>query len=98
MGGTYLVQAWYNGYLKAQKSNVYVVGAQVNLGTVTLPGGDVNSDNNINILDIVSIINQYGTGGYAATEAVDINDDGDVNIFDLTIAAGNFGTYGPLGW
>ena len=98
MGGTYLVQAWYNGYLKAQKSNVYVVGAQVGLGTVTLPGGDVNNDNNINILDVVSIISQYGTGGHAPTEPVDINDDGDVNIFDLTIAAGNFGTYGPLGW
>jgi len=98
MGGTYLVQAWYNGYLKAQRSNVYVVGASVNLGTVTLPGGDVNSDNNINILDIVTVINQYGTTGHAAIVAVDINDDGDVNIFDLTIAAGNFGTYGPLGW
>jgi hypothetical protein len=98
MGGTYLVQAWYNGYLKAQRSNVYVVGASVNLGTVTLPGGDVNSDNNINILDIVTIISQYGTGGHAAAVPVDINDDGDVNIFDLTIAAGNFGTYGPLGW
>ena len=98
MGGTYLVQAWYNGYLKAQRSSVYVVGASVNLGTVTLPGGDVNNDNNINILDVVTIISQYGTTGHATTVAVDINDDGDVNIFDLTIAAGNFGTYGPLGW
>jgi carboxypeptidase family protein/dockerin type I repeat protein len=98
MGGTYLVQAWYNGYLKAQKSNVYVVGASVNLGTVTLPGGDVNTDNNINILDIVTIISQYGTTGLLPPEPADINDDGDVNIFDLTIAAGNFGTYGPLGW
>jgi len=98
MGGTYLVQAWYNGYLKAQKSNVYVVGASVNLGTVTLPGGDVNSDNNINILDVVTIISQYGTSGHATTAAVDINDDTFVNIFDLTIAAGNFGTFGPLGW
>jgi len=95
MGGSYLIQAWYPGYLKAQKSNVYVVGATVNLGTVTLPGGDVNSDNNINILDIVTIIHQYGTPG---TDPVDINDDLIVNIFDLTIAAGNFGTYGPLGW
>ena len=98
MGGTYLVQAWYNGYLKAQRSNVYVVGASVNLGTVTLPGGDVNSDNNINILDIVTIISQYGSAGHALADAVDINDDHHVNIFDLTIAAGNFGTYGPLGW
>lgn len=98
LGGTYLVQALYNGYLKTQKSNVYVVGGTVNLGTTTLLGGDVNSDNNVNILDIVSIINRYGTTGWPATEATDINDDGSVNIFDLTIAAGNFGRYGPLSW
>ncbi|MBN1249083.1 MAG: carboxypeptidase regulatory-like domain-containing protein [Anaerolineae bacterium] len=98
LGGTYLVQAWYNGYLKAQKSNVYVVGATVALGTTTIPGGDVNSDNNINILDIVTIISRYGSTGAAATDPADINDDGTINIFDLTIAAGNFGTYGPLTW
>jgi hypothetical protein len=98
LGGTYLVQAWYNGYLKSQKSNVYVVGANVALGTTTIPGGDVNSDNNINILDIVTIISSYGSTGVPATDPADINDDGTINIFDLTIAAGNFGTYGPLTW
>lgn len=98
LGGTYLVQALYNGYLKAQKSNVYVVGGTVDLGTTTLLGGDVNNDNNCNILDIVSIINRYSTTGWPASEPTDINDDGTVNIFDLTIAAGNFGRYGPLAW
>lgn len=98
IGGTYLVQASYNGYLKAQKSSVYVVGAAVDLGTTTILGGDVNGDNNVNILDIVTIISRYGTTGWGPTEPADINDDGEVNIFDLTIAAGNFGRYGPLGW
>lgn len=101
VGGTYLVQASYNGYLKAQKSSVYVVGANVALGTTTIAGGDVNSDNNINILDIVTIISRYGlpaTTTPASLDPADINDDGTVNIFDLTIAAGNFGTYGPLNW
>ncbi|MDF1514334.1 MAG: carboxypeptidase regulatory-like domain-containing protein [Anaerolineae bacterium] len=97
-GGTYLVQANYNGYLKTQKTNVYVVGAMVPLGSTTLKGGDVNDDNNINILDIVSIISRYGTTGWAAAEPADINDDGTINIFDLTIAAGNFGRYGPVTW
>jgi len=97
-GGTYLVQASYNGYLKSQKTNVYVVGASVWLGITSLQGGDVNGDNNINILDIVSIISRYGTTGWATSEPVDINDDGVINIFDLTIAAGNFGRYGPVSW
>jgi hypothetical protein len=97
-GGTYLVQASYNGYLKTQKTNVYVVGATVPLGATTLKGGDVNGDNNINILDIVSIISRYGTTGWAPAEPADINNDGTINIFDLTIAAGNFGRYGPVVW
>lgn len=97
-GGSYLVQASYNGYLKAQRTNVYVVGASVNIGTTTLRGGDVNGDNNINILDIVTIINRFGTSGWGPDEPADINDDGVVNIFDLTIAAGNFGRFGPIIW
>jgi hypothetical protein len=97
-GGTYLVQASYNGYLKTQETNVYVVGATVWLGITSLKGGDVNGDNNINILDIVSIISRYGTSGWPTSDPVDINDDGDINIFDLTIAAGNFGRYGPVSW
>jgi hypothetical protein len=97
-GGTYLVQASYNGYLKTQETNVYVVGATVWLGITSLKGGDVNGDNNINILDIVSIISRYGTSGWPASDPIDINDDGVINIFDLTIAAGNFGRYGPVTW
>ncbi len=94
-GGVYQVQAFDHGYLKAQKSSVYVVGATVGIGTTRLLGGDVNGDNNVNILDIVGIIGVFGTGGTIST---DINDDGTVNIFDLTIAAGNFTKVGPTAW
>ncbi len=94
-GGIYLVQAFYHGYLKAQKSSVYVVGASVSVGTTKLLGGDVNGDNNVNILDIVGVIGVFGTAGTIST---DINHDGTVNIFDLTIAAGNFGKIGPTAW
>lgn len=94
-GGIYLVQAFYHGYLKAQKANVYVVGASVDIGTTKLLGGDVNGDNNVNILDVVGIIGSFGAGGMLPA---DINGDGTVNIFDLTIAAGNFGKTGPTAW
>lgn len=97
-GGTYLVQALYNGYLKAQKSGIYVVGGDVNIGTTQLRGGDVNADNNINILDIVSIINRYNTAATGLDDPLDINDSGMVDLFDLTIAAGNFGRFGPTTW
>lgn len=110
VGAYYTVRAQYPGYLHAQKSNVYVVGASVELGTTNLWGGELNSDNCVNILDIVTIISKFGTttndanwGGdcasfYATNEAADLNDDGVVNILDLSIAAGNFGRCGPTTW
>ncbi len=83
-GGTYLLQATYPGYLKSQRSNVYIAGATINLAETWLKGGDVNADNNINILDVVTIISRYGTTGWTPEDPVDINDDGIINIFDLT--------------
>ncbi len=98
IGGTYNVDASYPGYLHAQKSAVHVVGTTVDVGATALVGGDVNDDNCINILDIVSIVAQFGQSGLPASNAQDINDDGTVNIFDLTISAGNFGRCGPTAW
>jgi hypothetical protein len=98
VGSTYTVNAWYPGYLHTQKTDVYVVGATVGIGTTTLIGGDVKRDNCINILDIVLIISKFGQTGLPPDDPVDINDDGLVNILDLTIAAGNFGRCGPTTW
>jgi hypothetical protein len=70
----------------------------VNVGTTTLYGGDVNADNCVNILDIVSIIGWFGTTGLPNPDPYDINNDGTVNILDLTIAAGNFTRCGPTTW
>jgi hypothetical protein len=98
VGSTYTVNAWYPGYLHSQKTDLYVVGATVLVGTTTLVGGDVKRDNCINILDIVLIISKFGQTGLPPEDPVDINDDGLVNILDLTIAAGNFGRCGPTTW
>lgn len=59
-GGTYTVRASYPGYLQAQKSSVFASGGQTLIGTTRLWGGDVNGDNNVNILDIVAIIGHLG--------------------------------------
>jgi len=98
VSSAYTVNASYPGYLQSQKSSVYVVGANVDIGLTELVGGDVNADNCINILDIVSVIGKFGDSGLPASDPQDINDDGTVNIFDLTISAGNFGRCGPTPW
>jgi hypothetical protein len=96
--GTYTVNASYPGYLQSQKGSVYVVGAPVDIGSTKLVGGDVNADNCINILDIVSIIGKFDTTGLPRSDPEDINDDGRIDILDLTIAAGNFTRCGPTAW
>ncbi|MBN1178498.1 MAG: carboxypeptidase regulatory-like domain-containing protein [Anaerolineae bacterium] len=98
VGSTYIVQVSYNGYLDSRKTSVYVVGTTVDIGTTRMRGGDTNHDNCVNILDIVSIIGQFGASGLPASDPEDINNDGTINILDLTMAAGNFGRCGPTNW
>jgi hypothetical protein len=47
--------------------------------------GDVNDDNDVNILDIVFLINFKYKGGPAPELLVtaDVNHDGDINILDI---------------
>ncbi|HLF26587.1 MAG TPA: hypothetical protein VJG32_09630 [Anaerolineae bacterium] len=98
VGGTYVVVASYPGYLSARKSPVYVVGATVDIDSTQLRGGDANSDNCVNIFDLVTIASWFSQSSPPAPPAVDINDDGFVSIFDLTIAASNFLRCGSTAW
>ena len=76
----------------------YLIGVQSfpkgNLGTITLPGGDISGDNVVDIFDIAYIGSHYGDND----RLVDINGDGTVSIFDLVIAASNYGKRGPVNW
>ena len=74
----------------------YLVGQQVSprddLGSITLPGGDVTEDGKINIFDLAFIGARFGSNDRTA----DITADGLVNIFDLVLAAGNYRQEGPV--
>ncbi|MCG3207043.1 MAG: hypothetical protein FOGNACKC_00643 [Anaerolineae bacterium] len=81
------VQVLQHGYLAGQAGN-----PKGNLGTLELPGGDINDDNAINIFDMAYIGSHYGDND----PQVDINGDGTVSIFDLVLAASNYGRQGPV--
>ena len=49
---------------------------------------DVNSDGNVNVLDLVVIASEFGNAGTNST--VDVNGDGAVNVLDLIFVAGMF--------
>jgi hypothetical protein len=70
------------------------VGSEIDLGTVTLQGGDVNGDDVIDIRDLSFVAYHLGGGDVQA----DANVDGKVDILDLTMLAGNFGEVGPTTW
>jgi len=100
--GTYALRAIYPGYLASEKTITITAGSVslIDVGTTTLRGGDVNSDSQINILDVGLITGKFGQTGLAVgsvfldcsvtDEPADINDDGQINISDLAITAGNW--------
>ncbi len=79
----------FPGYLPAQLEAPASAAA---LGTVTLRAGDVNGDNNIDILDLAQLAQHYQSSNPLA----DLNGDGVVNILDLALVAGNFQQRGSL--
>ena len=94
--GFYTVTAAAPGYLSAagDRPVKVTVGSVVDLGEVTLLGGDVNGDDRIDIRDVSYIAFHFGQ---VDTQG-DTNRDGRVDILDLTLTAGNFGKTGPTVW
>jgi hypothetical protein len=87
-GATYAcLEALKAGYLSGQKDN-----PQGDIGSATLPGGDVTADRIIDVFDLAFLGSHYGDIDTAA----DINGDGTVSLLDLTITAANYLREGPV--
>ena len=86
-GNATCLQVVRRGYLIGQKS-----APQGNVGTLTLPAGDVTGDDAIDIFDVTFIASRYGSNDPLA----DVTGDGAVDIFDLTLVANNLGLSGPI--
>ena len=94
--GFYTVLVSKPGYLSAQSDRPVqvTVDSVVDIGTVTLLGGDVNGDDQVDIRDLSYVAWHFDE----YDEKADINQDGQVDILDLTLTAGNFGKVGPTVW
>jgi len=94
--GFYTLVASAPGYLSAagHRPVKLTVGSAIDLGEVTLYGGDANGDNRIDIRDLSYVAWHLNTDDARA----DINGDGQVDILDLSLIAGNFGRVGPTVW
>jgi hypothetical protein len=94
--GFYTVVVSMPGYLSAESDRPVkmTVDTTVDLGEITLVGGDVNGDQEIDVRDLSYVAWHFDE----TTPDADINGDGIVDIFDLSLIAANFGRKGPIEW
>ena len=90
--GTYDLTAKRGGCLTWTIQNIAVGAEDVDLGTITMVAGDVNSDGKINIADMGVFRQEFGkTGTDISNVYTDVNSDGKVNIADMGVFRQNFG-------
>ncbi len=85
------ITAAYPGYLRQRWTVTNATTPRLHFAPITLPGGDINADGQIDILDITFIGARFG----GTDPQADLNGDGIVDIRDLVLPAGNFGRTVP---
>ena len=84
------LQAAHSGYLSEEQdlrgyNEVSTSAATNELETITLLGGDVTGDGQIDIFDMAKMAGHYGE----SDQVLDLNGNGEVDIFDMSIVATN---------
>ena len=94
--GFYTLFVAMPGYLSAEidRPVKLTMDSIVDVGQVTLLGGDVNGDNRIDGRDLSYVAWHFDEDDPQA----DVNGDGEIDILDLSLVAGNFGQVGPSNW
>jgi hypothetical protein len=96
---TFRMSGYREGYRLVLKPSGYLranVPAELGFGaaTVNVPmyGGDVDGDNEVTILDYISLSSVYGSlsGGPTYLEAADFDRDGEVSIIDYLVLSENY--------
>lgn len=82
---------WLRKTLDADSTNGDVTGV-----VISLANGDVDGDNEINLIDYGLLAYSFGSvsGDAQWLANADLDEDGEVNLFDVAILAGNFGMVG----
>jgi hypothetical protein len=95
--GTSGITAVANLYLRIGKIvNVTKAGQNVDMGSLTLPGGDTDNNGDVSLTDATLIGANFDVPVNPAPAAADVNGDGLINIRDLAIIGGNFGLKSPI--
>lgn len=93
--GSFTVIASAEGYLKAQASVTLLEGTTTSLNPITLPAGDIDSNNVIDQYDALTVGMNYNISG---SLPADLSNDGLINAVDLLMLAENYRLTGLLNW
>ena len=93
--GTFTVVASAEGHLNAQASVTLLEGTTTTLDPITLPAGDIDSNNVIDQYDALTVGMNYNI---SASLPADLSNDGLVNAVDLVMLAENYRMTGLLTW
>lgn len=84
--GTYSVVLGKAGYLYKTYDGVEVASENVDLGAITLIGGDFNNDSSIDLADIQPALTSYSQ----SDASLDLDDDGVVTLTEVQTALTNY--------
>jgi hypothetical protein len=93
--GTYLVFASADGFLGAEGFVTIFAGNTTTMPVISLPAGDIDGNNRIDQLDVLTIGMNYNN---ALPAAADLNYDGIINVLDLELLARHYRKAGLVPW
>lgn len=93
--GSFTVIASAEGHLSAQASVTLLEGTTTTLNPITLPAGDIDSNNVIDQYDALTVGMNYNV---SASLPADLSNDGLINVTDLEMLAENYRMAGSVTW
>lgn len=93
--GSFTVIASAEGHLSAQASVTLLEGTTTTLDPITLPAGDIDSNNVIDQYDALTVGMNYNV---SASLPADLSNDGLINVTDLEMLAENYRMAGLVTW
>jgi hypothetical protein len=94
--GAYTLKASDPGFLSSETAFTLEAGQDVVLPPVTLPAGDTNGDNLIDLADAALVAANFDVS--PPVPQADLNHDGGVDLRDLALLGNAYGLTGPMPW
>ncbi len=91
--GNYKVTAKMDRFLRTLALGDVRNGNLTNL-SLSLPGGDADNSNAVNVDDLTLVLNAYNSATTTQTAGADVDGSGSIDVDDLTVVLNNYNTTG----